>query len=56
MVSPGGFAIAIGVLIVVWLFLPDKVRPWLAVLLVLSVLGASGKPRETIDRFFALIK
>jgi hypothetical protein len=55
-ISPGGFAIALALLVVIWIFLPNAARLPLAIVLVFGALAASKAPEHTIDRFFALLK
>lgn len=55
-VSPGGFALALVLLIAVWLFLPNAARLPLAIILILGALSASKAPAHYIEKFFSLVK
>ena len=50
-VSPRGFALALAVLAVLWLFLPAGARLPLAVVLILGALAATQAPVHTIQAF-----
>jgi hypothetical protein len=56
MISPGGFALGLVILTVVWFFVPDGIRPMLFILLVLSVLGTQKEPARLIRGFFGNLK
>lgn len=55
-VSPGGFALALVVLTIVWIFLPPEARAPLAIILILGALASTQAPAHTIQKFFSLIK
>ena len=51
-VSPGGFALALLILTIVWFALPENARVPLFVVLVMGALAATKAPVHTIQRFF----
>lgn len=51
-ISPGGFALAVGILVVVWAFLPPTARAPLALVLIFGALAADKRPAATVKRFF----
>lgn len=55
-ISPGGFALALGILVVIWVFLPDKARGPLALLLILGALILTKAPVHYVNRFFGMLK
>lgn len=55
-ISPGGFALALVILSIVWFSLPEAARVPLFIILVMGALAATGAPKQTIDRFFGLLK
>lgn len=55
-ISPGGFALALVILTVVWFALPENARIPLFIVLVMGALAATRAPVHTIDRFFGLLK
>ena len=55
-ISPGGFALALVILAVVWFALPEAARIPLFIVLVMGALAATQAPVHTINRFFGLLK
>ena len=55
-ISPGGFALALGILVVVWIFLPPQVRLPLAIVLILGALAATKAPVHTIEAFTRMLR
>jgi hypothetical protein len=55
-ISPGGFALALVILTVVWIFLPPEMRVPLAIVLILGALAATRAPVHYIQQFFSYLK
>ena len=55
-ISPGGFALALVILTVVWFTLPDNARIPLFIVLVMGALAATQAPVHTVNRFFGMLK
>lgn len=55
-ISPGGFALALVILTVVWFVLPENARIPLFIVLVMGALAATHAPVHTIDKFFGMLK
>ena len=55
-ISPAGFALALVILIVIWIYLPPAARAPLAIVLILGALASTQAPAHTIQRFFANLK
>ena len=55
-ISPGGFALALVILTVVWFTLPDAARIPLFIVLVMGALAATHAPVHTIEKFFSQLK
>ena len=55
-ISPGGFALALVILTIVWFSLPDTARIPLFIVLVMGALAATQAPVHTINRFFGMLK
>lgn len=56
LISPGGFALAIVILVVVWIFLPPEARAPLAIILILGALAASKHPAEYVNKIREYLK
>lgn len=48
-ISPGGFALALALLVVVWILLPDATRLPVAFLLIAGALAWTGDPAGTVQ-------
>lgn len=55
-ISPGGFALALVILTVVWFTLPDAARIPLFIVLVMGALAATHAPVHTIEKFFGMLR
>lgn len=55
-ISPGGFAIALVILAVVWFALPEAARIPLFIVLVMGALAATHAPVHTIEKFFSQLR
>lgn len=55
-ISPAGFALALVILSVVWMALPDNARLPLFVVLVMGALAATQAPANTVNKFFGMLK
>ncbi len=55
-ISPAGFALALVVLTIVWMMLPDNARLPLFFVLVMGALAATQAPVHTIQKFFGMLK
>jgi hypothetical protein len=55
-ISPGGFALALVLLTIVWMALPDNARIPLFIVLVMGALAATKAPVHTIDKFFGMLR
>lgn len=55
-ISPGGFALALVILAVVWFALPEAARIPLFIVLVMGALAATQAPVHTIQKFFGMLK
>jgi hypothetical protein len=55
-ISPAGFALALVILSVVWMALPDNARLPLFIVLVMGALAATQAPVHTVNKFFGLLK
>lgn len=55
-ISPGGFALALMILTVVWIFLPENARVPLAMVLIMGALAADKRPSEYVNKFFRNLK
>lgn len=55
-ISPKGFAIAIGILVLLWIILPDSARVPLAIVLILGALAMTRQGPELINRVRGLLK
>lgn len=55
-ISPGGFALALVLLAVIWIFLPPKARVPLAIILIMAALASTQAPVHTIQRLTEYLK
>jgi hypothetical protein len=55
-ISPAGFALALVILAIVWMALPNNARLPLFIVLVMGALAATHAPVHTINKFFGLLK
>lgn len=55
-ISPGGFALAVALLVVLWAFLPPAARAPLALVLIAGALAADRRPAAYVNRFFSYLK
>jgi hypothetical protein len=55
-ISPGGFALALVILTVVWFTLPEDARIPLFVVLVMGALAATQAPVHTVNKFFGMLR
>jgi len=55
-ISPGGFALALVILTMVWMMLPENSRVPLFIVLVMGALAATQAPAHTIKKFFGMLK
>lgn len=55
-ISPGGFAIAIGILAVVWIFLPYNSRVPFAFIMIAGALAATQAPAHYVQQLFSYVK